>query len=120
MEQNGCSKIIRLKLETITLSSAETGHRVAFFKPGQRVIVSNILIKNIRGCPRQYIKCTIRVSIQKSRLSAIKQHKLMEHFVAGTTARCTADLVGVNRKTAAYYYHRLREIIAYKLSLETD
>ena len=35
----------------------------------------------------------------------------MEHFVAGTTARCAADLVGVNFKTAAYYYHRLREII---------
>jgi len=42
----------------------------------------------------------------------------MEHFVAGTSARCAADLVGVNRKTAIYYYHRLREIIAYKLSLE--
>jgi len=24
----------------------------------------------------------------------------MEHFVAGTTARCAAELVGVNRKTA--------------------
>lgn len=35
----------------------------------------------------------------------------MEHFVAGTTARCAADLVGVNFKTATYYYHRLREII---------
>jgi len=36
----------------------------------------------------------------------------MEHFVAGTTARCAADLVSVNFKTAAYYFHRLREIIA--------
>ena len=42
----------------------------------------------------------------------------MEHFVAGTSARCAAELVGVNRKTAIYYYHRLREIIAYQMSLE--
>ena len=35
----------------------------------------------------------------------------MEHFVSGSTDRCAADLVGVNFKTAAYYYHRLREII---------
>ena len=35
----------------------------------------------------------------------------MEHFVAATTARCAAELIGVNRKTAAYYYHRLREMI---------
>jgi len=36
----------------------------------------------------------------------------MEYFVAGTTTRCAADLVGVNFKTAAFYFHRLREIIA--------
>ena len=58
--------------------------------------------------------------MQKSRLSTVKQNKLIEHFVAGTTARCAADLVAVNRKTAAYYYHRLREIIAFKLSQEAN
>jgi len=42
----------------------------------------------------------------------------MEHFVAGTTARCAADLVGVNIKTAAFYFHRLREIIAKEESNE--
>ena len=57
--------------------------------------------------------------MQKSRLSTVKRRKLIEHFVADTTARCAADLINVNRKTAAYYYHRLREIIAYKLSLES-
>jgi transposase len=35
----------------------------------------------------------------------------MEHFVAGTTARCVAGLVDVNFKTAAFYYHRLRMLI---------
>lgn len=39
-------------------------------------------------------------SMRKSRLSWAKQERLMEHFVAGATAR-----------TAAYYFHRLREII---------
>tara|TARA_B100000508_G_scaffold127742_1_gene113037 strand:+ start:98 stop:748 length:651 start_codon:yes stop_codon:yes gene_type:complete len=50
--------------------------------------------------------------MRKSRLSRIKQDRLIEHFVAGTTARCAADLVSVNFKSAAYYFHRLREIIA--------
>jgi len=54
--------------------------------------------------------------MRKSRLSSAKQHKLIEYFVAGTTARCAADLLNVNRKIAAYYYHRLREIIIMKLT----
>ena len=49
--------------------------------------------------------------MRKSRLSQEKQDKLIEHFVAGTTARCAADLVGVNFKTAAYYFQRLRGLI---------
>lgn len=56
--------------------------------------------------------------MRKSRLSRVKQNKLIEHFVAGTTARCTADLVGVNRKTAAYYFERLRRIISVHLEAE--
>ena len=31
--------------------------------------------------------------------------------MTGTTARCAANLIGVNFKTAAYYSHRLRKII---------
>jgi|GEM_PF-1891430 transposase len=42
------------------------------------------------------------VSMRKSRLSPTKQNRLMEHFVAGATT-----LVGVNSKTAVYYFHRL-------------
>jgi len=44
--------------------------------------------------------------------------KLIEHFVSGSTARCAAELVGVNRKTAAYYYHQLRIIISAHLEQE--
>ena len=36
---------------------------------------------------------------------------MIEHFVAGTTARTAATLVGVHRNTAAFYFHRLRELI---------
>ena len=57
--------------------------------------------------------------MRKSRLSRIKQNKLIEHFVAGTTARCASSLVGVNKSTAAYYFQRLREIIAYHIEQES-
>ena len=43
--------------------------------------------------------------MQKSRLGTAKKLKLIEHFVAGSTAGCMAELIGVNRKTGAYYYH---------------
>jgi transposase len=57
--------------------------------------------------------------MRKSRLSKYKQDRLAEHFVAGTTARTAAALCGVNRKTAAYYFHRLREIITLELEAES-
>jgi len=57
--------------------------------------------------------------MRKSRLSKSIQRKLLEHFVAGTTARCAASLVGVNFKTACYYFQRLREIIAHQLEQES-
>ena len=49
--------------------------------------------------------------MRKSRLSQYKQKRLIELFVAGATARTAASLVGVNTKTAVYYYHRLREVV---------
>ena len=58
--------------------------------------------------------------MRKSRLSTQKQAKLLAHFVAGTTARCAADLVSVNTKTATYYYHRLRQIISDQLASESE
>ena len=60
------------------------------------------------------------MGMRKSRLSVYKQRHLIEHFVAGTTARTAASLCDVNRKTAAFYYHRLREIISYELEQEAD
>ena len=51
--------------------------------------------------------------MKNSRLSRSKQEKLIEHFVAGATARCASSLVGVHRNTAAYHYHRLGELITH-------
>ncbi|CAM7129570.1 IS1595 family transposase [Escherichia coli] len=50
--------------------------------------------------------------MRKSRLSQYKQERLLELFIAGSTARIAAELVGVHRNTAAYYFHRLRVLIA--------
>ncbi|OGG57076.1 MAG: hypothetical protein A3F84_04575 [Candidatus Handelsmanbacteria bacterium RIFCSPLOWO2_12_FULL_64_10] len=54
--------------------------------------------------------------MQRSRLTARQGERLLEHFVAGTPARSAAGLVGVNRNTARFFYHRLREIIARRLA----
>lgn len=58
--------------------------------------------------------------MRKSRLSRVKQNKLIEHFFPGTTARSASGLVGVNRKTAAYYFRRLRVIISQYLESEAN
>ena len=58
--------------------------------------------------------------MRKSRLSRYKQDRLIEHFVAGTTARTASSLCGVNRKTAAFYFLRLREIIGLELEAESE
>ena len=60
------------------------------------------------------------VHMRKSRLSKKVQDRLIEHFVAGTTARCASCLVGVNFKTGAYYYSRLRELIYEHLEREAS
>src|ERR1700749_1547719 len=49
------------------------------------------------------------------RLTEKQQDKLAEFFVAGVTARTAADLLQINRNTTAYFYHRLRQIIAVEL-----
>ena len=58
--------------------------------------------------------------MRKSRISPGKQARLIEHFIAGTTARTAASLVGVHRNSAAFYFHRLRQIIAHELAAESE
>jgi transposase-like protein len=40
--------------------------------------------------------------MRKSRLSQYKARPLLENFVAETTTRCAASLIGENFKTGAY------------------
>ncbi len=49
--------------------------------------------------------------MRKSRLSWYRQSKLIELFVASTTVRTAASLVGVNKMTASDYFQRLRQLI---------
>ena len=53
--------------------------------------------------------------LKHSKLTEKQTDRLLEHFVAGTPARTAAELVGVNKNTAALFYHRLREIIAFQI-----
>jgi transposase len=62
---------------------------------------------------------------RRSRLTPRQQGKLIEHFVAGTTARAAAEIVGVQPNTAIRFYQRLRVLIAskqptYELSGEVE
>ena len=50
-----------------------------------------------------------------STLSQYYSNRLLERFVAGIPARTAADLVGLNRRTAIHFYHRLRTIIAWQI-----
>ena len=51
---------------------------------------------------------------RKSRMPARVQQRLLEYFVAGSTARAAAQLVGVQGRTAVVFFQRLRQLIASK------
>ena len=53
--------------------------------------------------------------VSRCRPTEKQQDRLAESFVAGVTARSAANLVSVNHKTRAFFYFRLREIIADQL-----
>src|ERR1700733_3005734 len=58
---------------------------------------------------------------RKSRLTPRRQGRLVEYFVAGTTARAAAGLMGIQANTAILFFMRLRRLIASKLpSYELD
>jgi transposase len=59
------------------------------------------------------------VRLKHSKLSEKQTQRLCEHFVAGTPARTAAQLVGVNKNTAALFYHRLRELVAQRVEDES-
>ena len=58
--------------------------------------------------------------MRKGRLSKYKQDRLIEHFVSRFTALTAASLCSVNRKTAAFFFLRLGEIIVLELEAESE
>jgi len=52
--------------------------------------------------------------VKHCKLSRSEQLDLMKYFVAGSTARTAADLVGIHRNSAIRFFHKLREKIAIK------
>ena len=53
---------------------------------------------------------------RKSSLRARQQSKLIEHFVVGSTARATAEVVGVQANTVIRFFMHLRQWIASKVA----
>ena len=52
------------------------------------------------------------MGLKHSKLTPRQHGELLKLFVAGTTARTAAELVGVHRNTAALFFRKLRERIA--------
>ena len=52
--------------------------------------------------------------LKHCKLSKNKQCKLIEHFVAGTTARTAARLLSIHKNSAIRFFHKLREKITLK------
>jgi transposase len=55
------------------------------------------------------------MQISGCRLNEKTQDRLAEFFVGEVTAGSAADLARANPKTAAYFFHRFRQIIARQL-----
>lgn len=58
------------------------------------------------------------MKISHCKLSKKVQLKLLEYFVLEVTARSAADLLEINPNSAALYYRKIRQVIAYYLALE--
>ena len=60
------------------------------------------------------------VKFRKSKISWYKQEQLIEHFIAGKTARCASELLGMNRNMVTLYFRHLQEIIACELEQQSE
>ena len=60
------------------------------------------------------------MKITRCKLSKNVQRKLLEYFVLEVTARSAADLLGVNPNSAALFYRKIRQIIAWHLAQEAN
>ena len=74
-----------------------------------------IVEKKSKSKPTTQVK---RAKITRCKLTKKQQLRMVEFFVLGVTARTAADLMGIQPKTAALFYRKLRELIAFYLSLD--
>ena len=58
------------------------------------------------------------MKITRCKLIRKQQLRLLEYFVLEVTARSAADLLGIQPNSAALFYRKLREVIAYQLALK--
>ena len=59
----------------------------------------------------QISHCKLKINVQR---------KLVEYFVLEVTARSAADLLNINPNSAALFYRKIRQVIAYYLSLAAN
>ena len=59
------------------------------------------------------------LKIKHSKLTSTQTKKLLVFFIAETSARMAAELVGINRNTATKFYDRIRRIIAKNVEKES-
>ncbi len=60
------------------------------------------------------------MKITRCKLSKKVQRRLLEFFTAEVTARTAADLLDIQPNSAALFYHKIRLVIDYHLSLQAD
>ena len=60
------------------------------------------------------------MKITHCKLNKITQKKLLEFFVLEVTARSAADILGIQYNSAALFYKKIRQVIAYHLLQEAD
>ena len=60
------------------------------------------------------------MNITRCKLSKKVQRRLLEFFMAEVTARTAADLLNIQPNTAAFFYHKIKLVIDYHLSLQAD
>jgi len=58
--------------------------------------------------------------IKHCKLTRNIQRRLLEFFVLEVTARSAADFLAIHPNTAALFYKKIRQVIVYHLSLETQ
>ena len=58
------------------------------------------------------------MKITRYKLSKKLQNRLLEYFVLQVTARSAADMLSIHSNSAALFYHKIRQIIAFHIERE--